>query len=361
MVFRTSACSLDPRCDHERSRRAASLTSPVQVESTLGAMAVRSLRWRGFGLTVEVPDRIAARLRSRSRADNGPRQMLTLADPPSLHIEKHSPEHALKFFYNPDHRPEATGLDPADFRLPLDIARKLTNDPVEAAHIATVVWYHTIELPNGVVTPGEYDHRPLLPHYGLPADLTGQRALDIGTNNGFWAFELERRGASVVAVDVGSISELDHPPGAREVIEAKDIDIPIGEGFAVAHKLLRSNVEKVISNIYALDPATIGTFDFVHIADVLLHLREPLRALERVRSVTSGRALIVDSFEPDERPGHTWYTGGWNGLVWWRPSLETLAQMVLDAGFSSVRLERVFNLSHARGAGLWRAVLLAEP
>ena len=52
-------------------------------------------------------------------------------------------------------------------------------------------WYHTITFPNGEVTPGIFDHRDLLPHYGLPDDLTGKRALDVGTANGFWAFEID--------------------------------------------------------------------------------------------------------------------------------------------------------------------------
>jgi tRNA (mo5U34)-methyltransferase len=327
-------------------------------------MAARSVRWRGFGVTVEVPERAAAWLRRRppTASDGvGAKQMLRLADPPVIEVEKHSPEQAVRFFYNPEHDPLATGLDPADFGIPLDVALTLTDDPVEAEEIASVIWYHTIELPHGVVTPGEYDHRPLLPHYGLPDDLTGQRALDVGTNNGFWAFELERRGASVSATDVGMISELDFPAGGRELIHEKGIDIPVGRGFAVAHKLLGSKVEKVGSNIYDMDPAAIGTFDFVHIADLLLHLREPLRALERVRAVTAGRALIVDVFDPDEPHGHTCYLGGWDGVRWWRPSLATLTQMVLDAGFSRVRVGRVFNLAHAAGPGPWRAVLHAEP
>jgi tRNA (mo5U34)-methyltransferase len=326
-------------------------------------MAARSVRWRGFGVTVEVPERLATRVRRlRSQSDaEGASQMLRLGDPPALQVEKHPPEQAFKFFYNPDHDPVATGLDPADFRIPLDVARTLSDDPAEADEIASVIWYHTIELPNAVVTPGEYDHRTLVPHYGLPDDLTGQRALDIGTNNGFWAFELERRGAAVSAVDVDMISELDYPVGAREVIHERGLDIPVGRGFAVARRLLGSSVEKVVSNIYALDPATVGTFDFVHVADLLLHLREPLRALERVHSVTGGRALIVDVYEPDEPSGHTSYLGGWEGVRWWKPSLDTLAQMVLDAGFSSVRLAGVFSLAHATGPGPWRAVLQAEP
>ena len=82
--------------------------------------------------------------------------------------------------------------------------------------VAAAPWYHTIELPGGLVTNGVYDHRPLVPHYGLPENLSGRRALDVGTADGFWAFELERRGAEVTALDVERLSELDLPPALSE-------------------------------------------------------------------------------------------------------------------------------------------------
>ena len=52
-----------------------------------------------------------------------------------------------------------------------------------------------LHIRGGVVTPGLFDHRPLVPQYGLPESLSGKRALDVATFDGFWAFELERRGA----------------------------------------------------------------------------------------------------------------------------------------------------------------------
>lgn len=225
-----------------------------------------------------------------------------------------------------------------------------------------MTWYHTIELPGGVVTPGEYDHRPLVPHYGLPISLAGRSALDIGTNNGFWAFELERRGADTSAVDVEMISELDFPRGGRDRIAELGVDIPVGSGFEVAHRLIGSKVKKVVTNVYDLDPTIHGTYDFVHIADILLHLRDPLLALQRVRSVTGSEALIVDVFDPSLPPSSrlTNYDGGWNGLVWWRPSLGTLAQMIVDAGFESAELLSTFNLPHTWGEGPWRAVFRAR-
>jgi hypothetical protein len=76
-------------------------------------------------------------------------------------------------------------------------------------------WYHTQELAPGVETPGLFDHRPYVDRYGIPADLSGKRVLEVGTFEGFWAFELERRGAEVIAIDVDRMQQLDWPPRLR--------------------------------------------------------------------------------------------------------------------------------------------------
>jgi len=55
----------------------------------------------------------------------------------------------------------------------------------------------------------------------LPADLSGRRALDVGTFDGFWAFELERRGAEVVAADLERFDEVEWPPPNRERLAAR--------------------------------------------------------------------------------------------------------------------------------------------
>jgi hypothetical protein len=64
---------------------------------------------------------------------------------------------------------------------------------LRAAVAANPVWYHSIELAPGLVTPGHIDLRPVARRV-LPERMEG-RALDVGTFDGFWAFELERRGA----------------------------------------------------------------------------------------------------------------------------------------------------------------------
>src|SRR5262245_36578224 len=64
-------------------------------------------------------------------------------------------------------------------------------------------WWHSIDLGDGVTTPGFKSPETLageLDAIGLPTDLTGRSVLDVGGWDGWFAFEAERRGAGRVAV-----------------------------------------------------------------------------------------------------------------------------------------------------------------
>src|SRR4051794_6524798 len=163
-------------------------------------------------------------------------------------------------------------------------------------------WYHTIELAPGVVTPGHVDLRGL-PNAVLPATLSGH-ALDVGTFDGFWAFELERRGASeVVALDVPALGEAEWPPANRARLEAaaRDMDLELGRGFRIAAEALGSQVQRVEVNVYDLDAEAIGgPVDFAFLGAMLLHVRDPVRALEAVRGglAPGGRPTILQPLDP---------------------------------------------------------------
>lgn len=296
-------------------------------------MPTRSLTFRQWQLSITVPERFASMLRRGTGSTGGLR---FVEPPPQPHVHVREPKKALEFVGS---AAETAASEPS--------------------------WYHTIELPNGVVTPGRFDHRPLVPSYGLPADLSGKRALDVATFDGFWAFELERRGAKVVAIDVDSTRDVDFPTQVRALVNHVP-DMPaIGEGFRLAAAALNSSVERIPCSVYDLSPDKVGDFDFVHCGDLLLHLRDPLTALERMRSVASGQFLLSDAIDlhaPQGGPGPTTrYLGGWDDVVWWLPSLDALAQMVVDAGFRNVRVNAVYQLDKTCDeAGLWRASLSAE-
>src|SRR5215469_1800364 len=65
-------------------------------------------------------------------------------------------------------------------------------------------WWHSFELPGGEVVRGMNPLEVLkqrIAQFPIPGDLRGKRVLDIGAWDGWFTFEMERRGAEVVALD----------------------------------------------------------------------------------------------------------------------------------------------------------------
>ncbi|MGH2953227.1 MAG: class I SAM-dependent methyltransferase [Solirubrobacterales bacterium] len=232
-----------------------------------------------------------------------------------------------------------------------------------------LVWYHTIELAPGVVTPGQVDLRRVAPRV-LPDEMSGLRALDVGTFDGFWAFEMERRGAQVVALDAPSLESADWTPHARPRLEreSRQLDVQLGRGFRLASEHLGSAVERVTANVYDLEPEDVGEpFDFAFIGALLLHLRDPVRALERVHDVLRGggelrvmepfslRMLISSPRSPAAR-----YRGGDTDMVWWLPNPAAIAAWIRTAGFTTPRRVAVVRSGGKRALRLWHTVHSAD-
>jgi tRNA (mo5U34)-methyltransferase len=229
--------------------------------------------------------------------------------------------------------------------------------PSLAAEVERFPWYHTLELGEGVVTTGMFDHRPVLGHYPLPEDLTGRRCLDVGTMDGFWAFEMERRGAAeVVAVDAPDPQSLDWPVSLRETAE-KALDETKEERFALAHRALGSRVQRVEQTVYGIDPEELGTFDVVFCGDLLVHVRDPVGALERIHGVCAGSAIVANPIARfglrDRLP--LAQLDGIDEFGWWTTNLAGLVRMVRAAGFAEVEETRTFKLPFASG-GRWKGL-----
>ena len=228
--------------------------------------------------------------------------------------------------------------------------------PDLGAEVERYPWYHTIDLGNGVVTRGMFDHRPVMDRYPLPDDLTGMRCLDVATMDGYWAFEMERRGAaSVTAIDLEDPEDLDWPASLRSGHD-KSLDETKAERFALAKRALGSNVERVILSAYDLSPE-LGEFDFVFCGDLLLHLKDPITPVERIRSVCTGSAVIVnvikrfrfrESVPLAELDGVDTFT-------WWTTNLAGLERIVRAAGFSRVEPAEPFQLKYT-GDDSWEGL-----
>ena len=198
-------------------------------------------------------------------------------------------------------------------------------------------WWHSFELPDGTLIQGVCDLPGLKNRIGqfpIPQNLQGKRVLDIGAWDGWFSFEMERRGADVLAID-----NWDNPR------------------FHQAKALLNSRVEYRQMDIYDLTPQRVGRFDIVLFMGVLYHLKHPLLALERVCALTTEMAA-VDSFilceehrpgeKVDERPVMEFYeTSEFGGQTdnWVAPSLACLRALCRTAGFALVELRNVLDFS----------------
>lgn len=212
-----------------------------------------------------------------------------------------------------------------------------------AEDVAAREWYHTLELAPDVVTPGWFDTRALAERLPWP-DVAGRRCLDVGTFDGFWAFTMERRGAAeVIAVDLLDPTRWDWPPdSAPDVVADVGRRKGRGEGFVVAAQALGSSVRRLERSVYDLSPDEDGTFDVVYVGSLLLHLRDPLRALAAVRSVLrpGGELLLVDAIDLPLTLLHPHQPlSGLDGVGrpwWWKPNLAALTRMVTASGFTLV-------------------------
>jgi tRNA (mo5U34)-methyltransferase len=221
-----------------------------------------------------------------------------------------------------------------------------TSDPQTAGdRIDSMHWYHTIELGDGRTTPGWFDLRPYVGRYGLPERMDGMRALDVGTWDGFWAFEMERRGADVVALDLDDERELDWPPRRRPDTFPERAR---GDGFAIAHEALGSKVERVVQSIYHATPEELGHFDLVFCGSVLIHLRDQLLALQRIAELCTGTFISAEEYD---RPSSLlpfavsrYRADDPAAVVFWRPSVRTWRAMMWTAGFDRVEVKGRFKL-----------------
>jgi SAM-dependent methyltransferase len=197
----------------------------------------------------------------------------------------------------------------------------------QVAALSAKANYHSLELKDGRIIPGLVDVASLrarVDAFPIPADLRGRRVLDVGAASGWNSFEMERRGAEVMAIDCVQYDEL---PIARELLE--------------------SRVDYRIADVTELGPETHGTFDYVLFFGVLYHLRHPLLGLEKVCALTREAAFIesyvTDSVgEKSDECSMTFYEiDELGGQIdnWFGPTTKCLLALCRSAGFARVEFK----------------------
>lgn len=214
--------------------------------------------------------------------------------------------------------------------------------------------YHRIDVPGLEQKNWRWDLTGDEASYLGNYDLNGKRVLEFGAATGGLTFWMERQGAEVVAVDLS--------PDVREtswdLLVTPDDDVSeikaamaagiqrLNNGFWYVHEQLGSKVKLVHGTAYDV-PSEIGRFDVVTLCAILLHLRDPMGALENALKFTDRTIIIADLvphliseslqklplayFMPD-RSRRTQH-GGW---TWWHLSPEVYVRYLDLKGFKII-------------------------
>jgi tRNA (mo5U34)-methyltransferase len=168
-----------------------------------------------------------------------------------------------------------------------------------ATRVNSLRWFHSIDLGNGLVSPGDKSLETILREQKIffdPILLTGTSVLDVGAWNGAYSFEAARRGAKVLATD--------HYVWTHDVWRGR-------EGFDIANKTLGLGVEAKIVDVPDITIANVGLHEVVLFLGVLYHLPSPLTQLQRVAQVAK-ECLVVETHADlmnIDRPALAYYPG----------------------------------------------------
>lgn len=170
-------------------------------------------------------------------------------------------------------------------------------DEALAAEVAKLEWFHRIDLGDGVITPGPDDFAAKLKLFDFPESFAGKTVLDIGSWNGAYSFEAERRGArDVLATDHFCWEGLG--PNGKP-------------GFDLAKRALKSKVREKVISVEDISAETVGTWDVVLFLGVFYHLPDPLMPLSNLLAVTRETLILETVIDPsqNEFPAMFYYGG----------------------------------------------------
>ncbi len=214
--------------------------------------------------------------------------------------------------------------------------------PGEVPDFNECSFYHTIELPGRGVIEGSWDLRPEIHDYLGRNDFNGRRVLEIGPATGYVTFEMERRGARVVSVEVPDDPGWDFVPFPPDVLTPAVLSLRrigmrrVKNAYWFCRAAIKSQARIFYGDVYNL-PAALGKFDVAVIACVLMHCRDPLRIIEQCAQRSSS-LIIAEMLHPELegspvcRLHPTAANKDWD--TWWNFSSDFFLQFLSVMGFT---------------------------
>jgi tRNA (mo5U34)-methyltransferase len=203
-------------------------------------------------------------------------------------------------------------------------------------------WFDSIDLGNGVVTPGSKSLDLLRAEADAifgPVQLRGKSVLDIGAWNGNFSFEAKRRQAARVLAT-------DHHCWTKEVKGRHT--------FHLAKAALNLEIEELDIDVPELTPDRVGQFDVVLFLGVVYHLVDPIQALRNLATLTKEVAVVESHLDLGnlDRPAMVFYPGAElnnDPTNWWGPNRLCMEALLTLVGFGRIEYQPHPIVGAARG------------
>jgi O-methyltransferase len=203
-------------------------------------------------------------------------------------------------------------------------------------------FYHRSLLPDGRFIEGAWNLIGGEKEYLGGVELEGRRVLELGPASGWLTVWMEQQGARVVGFDVGWDLQPDLIPlpnfdlavaGPQQIAFISHVQ----NAWWLLHREYGLQADAVYGSIYDL-PADLGRFDVSVFGSILLHLRDPFRALHQAAMRTDEAIVVVEPLRhgPAEvsEPVLRWnVTGSVSPNGWWGFSPGAIVDMLGVLGF----------------------------
>jgi SAM-dependent methyltransferase len=198
--------------------------------------------------------------------------------------------------------------------------------------LAYTSWRQRVPLGEpGVATSGylsipnewEYNH--------IQSSLIGKSFLDVGSNDGYFCFEAEKRGATeILGVDL-------YHDGGNSNRAGWSI-----KGVSLLKNFLDAKAEFKSHSIYELDKLN-RKFDVVLCASVIAWLDNPNEAIKQLSEICTDTLYLKDGFLTKYNPEPVLLYEKPRDLVTFRPNLSYMKAILQSHGFKTIEFKPVFH------------------